>query len=389
MRLFERLHAHAASPLGRWWLAAALILMVGDTAYHVFVSNGEPPPVGGESLGPPAPEKTSVTLTPEQSMAAGIVVESITPKPFSEVFRAPGEVHVNDYLASNVGVRVAATIIERHAKLGDRVTRGQSVVTLYSSDMAAAQSAYVLASKNFVRVSRLKGIVSGQDFDEAEVKREEARGRLETYGLSRPEIAELAENGLTRRPAGQFDLSAPQDGVITTDDFRSGQQIEPGRTLFEIANLSSVWVEAQVSPSLAPRITGPRAHVIAADREYEGRIVQTHEQLNETTRTLGVRLQLENPSGALKPGQFVDVELFAAAKPELVVPTAAALRDAEDNWVVYIANAEGAFEPARVEVLYSVDNQTVITGIPEGTRVVTVGAFFVKSEAEKSRFAGE
>jgi RND family efflux transporter MFP subunit len=320
--------------------------------------------------------------------AVGIVVEPLTTKPLAEIFRAPGEVKVNDYSTSNVGTRVSATVIVRHAKLGDRVRKGQALVSLYSADIAEAQSAFVLATKYNDRIRNLgPPYVSGKDLDEAQVKQQETRGRLETYGLMPSEIADLARNGLATRAAGQFDLTAAQDGVITADNFRVGEIAEPAKPLFEIANLADVWVEAQVSPQLMSRIKGDRARIYVEGKAHDARIIQRREQLDEATRTLGVRLQLDNPGGTLKPRQFVDVELFGEATTELVVPTASVLRDAEGRWIIYVENEKDAFELRPIQVLRVAGEETAISGIPAGTRVVTKGAFFVKSEADKANFA--
>ena len=333
-----------------------------------------------------AESSKTVKLTPAQREAAGIVVEPVAIKPHAEMFPAPGEVHVNEYATSNVSPRIRATIISRHARLGDRVSSGKALVTLYSPEMAEAESAFVLASRNFDRMDKLKGYISGQQFDEAEVKRDETRGRLETYGLSTAQIAELAASGLASRPAGQFDLTAPQYGVITTDAFRLGEVVEPGKTLFEISNLSTVWIEAQVSADIAARIAGDRARVTAGAKSYEAKIIQTLQQFNEATRTVGIRLQVENQAGALKAGQYVNVELFGQPVSEISVPTAAVLRDEEGNWLVYVENEEGVFEPVQVQPLQVTAEETGISGISAGTKVVTRGAFFVKSEADKSSF---
>jgi RND family efflux transporter MFP subunit len=379
----------SAKRVWRTWLFIGMVaVLVGDAAYHVF--SREPQPQAEIAKTAPASQPTIVKLSPAQIADGGIVVEPLTAKSSSEIFRAPGEVKVNDYLTSNVSPRVSATVLTRHAKLGDRVRKGQDLITLYSANMAEAQSAFVLADKYFERIRKLGApYVSGKDFDEAQVKQQEARGRLETYGLMASEIADIAANGLATRAAGQFQLTAAQDGVITGDNFRVGEVADPAKTLFEISNLSTVWVEAQVSPAQISSIKGNRARVYVRGTPREARIIQTQTQLNETTRTLGVRLQLENPDGTLKPGEFVDVELFGDAKPELVIPTAAVLRDADGSWVVYVEKAPGSFEPSHVQVLRAAGDETVISGIPAGTRVVTKGAFFVKSEADKSSLADE
>jgi RND family efflux transporter MFP subunit len=373
-------------------LIAGAFIIVGDVALHLWLPNGDQGPAN-RPVAPAAPvvseaaaTQAPVKLTMDQRAAAGVMVERVALKPHAEVFRAPGEVHVNDYATSNAGARLRATVLSRSARLGDRVRKDQVLATLYSAEMAEAETAFVLASKNYTRMNALKDYVSGQQYDEADVKRLEARGRLSTYGLSTAEISQLESGGLGDRPAGQFDLRAPQDGVITTDAFRPGEVVEPGKTLFEVSDLATVWVEAQVSPAIAPRIAGTRARVTLGDRSFDGKILQTLETLDTATRTARVRVQVESRAGELKPGSFVNVELYSASVAEIFVPTVALLRDADGSWLVYEEPSDGEFSPAKVEVLHAAGDETAITGIAEGTKIVTAGAFFVKSEADKASF---
>ena len=384
----ETTQARRRSLWGRVGLAVIGLAVVAGMVAFVFFGETAPPPIDVTVEAQTDADRT-VTLSPAQREAGGIEVEAVGLKSHAEAFPAPGEVRVNDYTTSNVSSRLRASVISRHAKLGDRVPTGQTLVTLYSAEMAEAQSTFVLASKSFARMSNLKGYISGQQYDEAEVKRDEARGRLETFGLGTSEIAELASNGLSARPAGQFDLLAPQAGVVTTDAFRLGEVVEPGKTLFEISNLSTVWVEAQLNPEIVPRISGNRARVLRGTSAFDARIIQTLAQLNETTRTVGMRLEMQNPNGVLRPGEFVNVELFGEEVSELIVPTAAVLRDTDGSWFVYVENSQGAFELVPVQPLHAAGEETAISGITPGTKVVTKGAFFVKSEADKASFGEE
>ena len=385
---FSRLVQH----IWRTWLPiAAAMLIAVDAGYHLLNVRSDPGPgargqLATEEQAETTPPSSGVMLTPAQRAAAGIVVEPVVLKPHAEVFPAPGEVLVNDYATSNVSSRLRAVVISRQTQLGDRVRDGQPLVRLYSAEMAQAESDFVLATKTYERMNRLKAYVSGQQFDESEVKRDAARSQLETYGLNEHEIADLASTGFVARPAGQFDLTAPQGGVITTDAFRTGEVIEPGKTLFEISNLATVWIEAQVSPETAPKIVESRARVTAGGKTYSAKIIQTLEHLNETTRTVAYRLEVANPAGELRPGEYANIEMFGKLVPELFVPTEAVLRSPDGTWVVYTQNEKGAFEAVPVQPLHAAGDETAITGIPSGTKVVTRGAFFIKSEAEKSGF---
>lgn len=379
-------------------LGLCALILIG-TAVAWFAWTPEPPQIAGdehageaegehaeEAEGEHAEEAVGVVLTPEQRLGGGVMVAPLQAMPLPRVFRATGEVRSNDYTTGIVGPRITATVNSRSAILGDRVTVGQPLVTLYSMEMAEAQGAFLLAQRNLERFESLRDIVAGQQIDEATVKRQEARGRLESYGLTASQISTLVERGFTNNTIGQFVLTAPQGGTITKDEFRVGDVVEAGRALFEIANLQNVWIEAHVSPALLPEMTSEKGLIVSGNLTREAIVVQRRETVDEATRTVGVRLEADNSDGALKPGQFVDVELYGATEPVLAVPSEAVQRNPDGDWAIYVENADGSFAAHEVDVLYAVDDQTAIAGIPAGTRIVTSGAFFLASEAAKAGF---
>lgn len=334
-----------------------------------------------------ASEAKVVALTPAQRKEAGIVVEVVRPGPLSKAFRAPGEVRTNDYSTNSVTARHQAIVAERKAKLGDKVTKGQPLVGLFSAEMAEAQTAYVLAVQEYRRVQQLgRDIVAARRFNEADGKRRETRAKLETFGFASSQIDALAANGRSDHPAGQFDIVAPQAGTIVSDDFRLGSVVEPGKVLFVITNPDNVWIEAHVSPNIATEIAGEFAKVHAGSKEIVARVVQVQQQIDESTRTVGVRLEAASVDGALKPGLFVDVELYGKAELVTSLPTDAIVRGPDGDWTIYVENAKGEFEPKEIETLYTVGARTVISGIAPGAKVVTSGAFFVMAEAAKAGF---
>lgn len=347
---------------------------------------------------PTAPTDTQnagrVILTAEQRRAAGIIVSPLARSMLPPVIRAPAEVRTNDYITKTVGPRITATVMKRHAKLGDVVAQGQVLVTLYSQDMAEAQSGYVLAERDLARYRRLHdtAAISQKDFDQAQSNRQQYYGKLLSYGLTPSQIATLSRKGLTNSATGQFDLVAPIGGTIAKDDFREGDVIvveQESRPLFEITDPKNIWVEARLAPSLARSVSANDARVIVGGQVRPARVLQTGGVVDESTRTVLVRLTIDNADLLLKPGQFVDVELIGKAEPVRTVPTDAVLRDGAGNWVVYAEGKDGTFEPKRVTLRYTVGDRTAIDGLAEGVRVVTSGAFFVHSEAQKSSFAGE
>ncbi len=187
---------------------------------------------------------------------------------------------------------------------------------------------------------------------------------------------------------GTFDLLAPQSGTVVRDEFVLGELVESGRVLFEITDESVRWVEAQMPPEDAARVSvGDRARIAYRDAWLDGRVTQKHHLLNEITRTLAVRMEVPDPEHRLHPGVFVDVIVLAGeGEPVLAVPEAAVLRSSDGDWQVFVAENEGAFKPVEVELVRTTGGMAVIEGLPAGTGVVTSGAFFLQSELAKSGF---
>ena len=334
-------------------------------------------------------EEGGVKLTSEQQAMAGIVVKTLQPRDITGELRAPGEIQLNAYATSRVAPRIAAQVIERHAKLGDAVEHGAPLVALSSVDMAQAQGDLLVAEREWRRVSKLgREVVSEQRYTEARIAREQARARVSAFGMTEDEIKQLVATGKAELANGRFQLLAPQAGTVIRDEFIVGELVEPGRVLFEISDESLLWVEARLTPDEAARVT-PDAHatVLVGDQTVEGRVSQVHHALDESTRTLGVRIEVPNPGDRLHPGLFVEVRIASGTTRQvLAVPEDAVLRSTDGDWQVFVEHEPGEFEAREVEVIRSSAGQAVIEGVAPGARVVTRGAFFLQSELAKSGF---
>jgi len=331
----------------------------------------------------------AVHLTPEQVAAAGIEVSPLAPRPVPEALEAPGEVRLNLYATSRVTPRITAQVVGRHARMGDRVEKDQPLVTLSSAEMAEAQGAFIIAAREWQRVKRLGlNVVSEQRHLEAQVTYQQAWSRLLAYGMTPSQVQALADEGDVSRADGSFRLLSPQSGTVIRDPFVLGQMVAPGDLLFEITDEATAWVEAHLDPARMERVAvGAPARVRANGRWIEGRVIQVHHALEETTRTLGIRIEVPNPGDHLHPGQFVTTRIHVGeGTPQLALPPEAVLRGADGDWQVFVEKAPGEFEPVEVELVKRLPGLAIIDGIPPGTPVVTRGAFFLQSELAKSGF---
>ncbi len=330
-----------------------------------------------------------VALTAAQRQAAGIRVEPLTVRSLAGEITAPGEVKLNAYLTRQVTPRITAQIVQRHVALGDHVTPGQVLVTLSSVDMAEAQGALQLAAREWRRVQKLgRETVSDRRYTEARVAFEQARARVAAYGMTAEQIDALLTGDKGAPADGSFQLLAPQAGTVIRDAFIEGEFVEPGRVLFEISDESRVWVEANLAPEDASGVEpGTPARVRAGKAWLAGKVIQSHHTLNETTRTLAVRIEAPNPEERLHPGLFVETRIQGGDTAQvLALPQEAVLRSPDGDWMIFVEDEPDRYKPMEVDVIRTVETLAVIKGVPAGTRVVTQGAFFIQSELAKSGF---
>ena len=333
----------------------------------------------------------SVDFTPENMKAAGVIVEPVIYQNLENEINAPGEVTLNSYLSSKITPRIEAQVIARHAKLGDTVKKGDVLVTLSSVTMAEAVGELLVASKEWSRVKRLgPSAVSAKRYSEAKIANEQAKAKVIAYGMTEAQVKELLKKGMTSN-LGNFQLLAIQDGTIVSDNFIEGEIVEAGRILFDIVNEDILWVESKLSPEQAKDIkVGAVARVhIPTNGWIIGKVIQKHHLLDRETRTIGIRIELNNEDDRLHPGMYVETKIQTGeGEKYLAVPTKAILRSSDGDWIVFVEQEKaGEFKPVEIQTIRSVDDYTVIDGIDEGTRVVVSGAFFVQSELAKSGFA--
>ena len=331
----------------------------------------------------------SVELPADSAALDDIKTEVLKRQSLPRTMTAPGEVRSNSYRSSAVTTRIAAHIISRHARLGEHVEPGQPLVTLTSVEVAEAQGQAQIKAREWSRVQTLgEDIVGSRRYQEAQVEAEQARARLLAYGLKKAEIDRLIKQPEKYPPNGRFRLYSPRAGTVLSDDFVEGAFVEAGTQLFLVADESVVWVEANLAPNLAGDIeVGDSAEVLLDGDWHKGTVVQKHHVLNETTRTIPVRIELEAPDHSSHAGEFVQCRLTVGGSREVLsIPESALVRDEDGEWAVFVQEEPRHFERKVVKVSETSDGQAIISGLSEGTTVVTEGAFFLNSELAKGGF---
>jgi Cu(I)/Ag(I) efflux system membrane fusion protein len=250
------------------------------------------------------------------------------------------------------------------------VKAGDPLFEIYSPDLYNAQLNYLVAR----RAEAEPGSLS-----------QAARARLALFDVSDDFVNELVRKG---EPSRTYIYRAPAAGVVVDKMAVQGQMMKPGERIYRLADLSSVWVHAQIyEKDLGAVSAGQAAEVRASyggERVYPGTVAQILPQVEATTRSATARLVIDNPDGSLRPGMFVDTRFRAElAADAVLVPDSAVLRSGERN-TVFVALDGGSFEPREVKLGARTDDYryAVLDGLSAGERVVTSGQFMLDSESQ-------
>lgn len=249
---------------------------------------------------------------------------------------------------------------------GERVTRGQRLFDLYSPELVNAQEEFVQALN-----------IGNQGLLRA------SRNRLAALGIPASQITRLEK---TRQPSQTIPIYASQDGVVASLPVRDGMYIKPATRIMTLADLSSVWLLAEIFERQADWVkVGQPAEVTLAflpGRTWKGKVEYIYPSLDPITRTLKARLRFSNPDEALKPNMFANVKIYGGPKNDVVViPIEALIRTGHEERVI-IARGQGRFEPRRVRAgIESGEWVEIIEGVEPGETVVISGQFLIDSEA--------
>ena len=324
-----------------------------------------------------APGLAAVKIEPERQQLIGLRTAKVAAGPVGKALRTTGKVAVDESRVRKVSVKVDAYVERIYADFtGKPVARGEPLVSLYSPDLLAAQHELLLALKT--REALSQGALAG----DGDTLVEAARSRLKLWDLPDSTVAEIER---TRTPLKAVPLRSPASGVVTTKSVVEGAHLNPGDTLFEITDLSQVWVvaDAYEADLHELKVGLPASFTLKAlpGRSFTGKVAFIDPELNPETRTVRVRLQVPNPRGELKPEMFGEVLLKGQGRRGLVVPLDAVL-DAGTTKVVFVSLGDGKFEPREVTTGTTVGESVEIrSGLRVGEEVVVRANFLVDSES--------
>lgn len=338
-------------------------------------------PVYDDELSAPAavPGLATVTIDAARQQLIGLKTTEVKNGPVSASWQTTGRVAVDETRVRHVNTKVPGFVERIDVDfVGKKVRKGDPLFSLFSPELLAAQREYLLALKTERALSLAGGAAAGDGAALVEA----ARHKLAFWDVPESTIRRIAETG---EPERTLTFYSPAAGVVTKKDVVEGMRLEAGAMPFEIVDLSSVWVLADVSESQLgfAKVGTPATLKLKAfpNRELKGTVVFVDPMLEPRTRTVKVRLAFPNPTGDLRPEMFGEVTLRGTPREALQVPVDAVI-DSGAEKVVFVARGEGRFEP-RVVTLGASDgtNAEVLSGLAAGDHVVTRANFLVDSES--------
>ncbi len=326
-------------------------------------------------------DHTTIYLTPEKIQLIGVRTGKVETMDTNQVIRAVGTVQEDETRLHTINAKIEGWVEKLYVNFeGETVKKGQSLLTIYSPELVSTQEEYLLALRSRERLgdSQFPEIAeSGERLVEA------SRTRLKLWDIPDSEIARVEKSG---RPLRTLTIYAPASGIVTQKLVNPGMRIMAGAPLYEVADLSRVWVEASIYENEAGSVKlGDSASIMLdayPNKKWNGRIVFVSPVIDSQTRTIMVRFDFANPGLILKPGMFVNVDLENPLGEQLVVPFEAVL-DSGDRKFVFIYHEDGHFQPRIVQLGEKVNDEYYIvnSGLEVGDTVVTSGNFLVDSES--------
>ena len=335
----------------------------------------------------------AVSINAQKQQLMGILVETVGKSSDARLVRTTGRVGVEEERLHRLMAGAEGWVVSvEDNPLGTIVKKDELLATLYSREYRNAQQAFLgsLISQDRMRTGHDQQEESGKEPSE-DAGKEQSRGRdaslrineeqLRALGMGEAQIRELRKK---RQITSEITVSAPIDGIVLRRDISPGQRFDVGSEFYRIADLSKVWIIADVLGEDARAFRpGAKARVVVRERAtaVSAQVSDAPPFFDAETRTLKVRLEADNPRLMLRPDMFVDVELPMAGAPALTVPIDALL-DSGLSQRVFVEKAEGEFEPRVVQTGWRSGNRVeIVKGLAEGERVVARGTFLVDSES--------
>jgi Cu(I)/Ag(I) efflux system membrane fusion protein/cobalt-zinc-cadmium efflux system membrane fusion protein len=338
-------------------------------------------PVYEDEAGEKEPSST-IRIDPVTLQNMGVRTVRVEKKPIAKEIRAYGNLTYDETRVYTVNTKFNGWIEKIFVDFeGELVKRGQPLFAIYSPELVTAQEEYLLAQRQYQQVRN-------SDYDDVRQSArrllEASRKRLEYWDMTGRQIGQLEENGRPRKTVTVF---SPASGVVFRKNAFEGHYVKAGEHQYEIADLSTVWVDVDVYESDLPWVRKGMPAIMDLSyipgRRFTGKVLYVYPYLETKTRTAKLRLAFSNPKLELKPGMYANVHLNPqVSEAALVIPQEAVI-DSGTRKVVFVALGKGRFQPREVTLGVEGDGDRfqVLEGLSEGEEIVVSAQFMLDSES--------
>jgi len=329
----------------------------------------------------------TVQISPERQQLIGVRIGTVEPRALQKVIRTVGRIDYDEKRIGIVSPKISGWIEELYADFTGRfVRKGEPLLTIYSPELVSTQEEYLLALK--ARQDWSKSPFS-EVSEGGTLLVDSARRRLRLWDISDAQVKALEES---REPKKTLTLYSPFTGHVLEKMVNKGQFVDAGMALFKIADLSVVWLIADIYESelSAIRVGQPAAIQMSyyPGETFTGKAIYIYPTMDAQTRTAKVRYEFANPHGKLKPEMFANVEITVRLGDKLAVPEGAVI-DTGIRKVVIVDRGSGYFEPREVRLgVKAGEVFEVLDGLKAGERVVTSANFLIDSESKLKEAVG-
>jgi len=322
-----------------------------------------------------------VSLSPTQRIMANVATVAVKQSTLNKEINAVGIVQYDQSRQAKVTAWIAGRIDQLHVNtVGAFVSKDKPVAEIYSPDLLATQQEYLLAvrSRDQLKSSTIASIAQNGEGLVASAKQ-----RLMLFGVKESQIAELEKAG---KPNIRLSIYTPLSGIVIEKLVQQGQYVNSGEVLFNIADLSKVWIEIDVFENEVPYVRVGQQVEIRSAAEHgvssNGTISFIYPFHDPKTHTVKARVEMSNRGQKLKPDMFVNAIIRVPLARGLVVPVTAVI-DTGKRQVVWIETSPGMFEPREVQVGERVDDKVqIISGLKSGDKVAVSGGYLIDSESQ-------
>jgi Cu(I)/Ag(I) efflux system membrane fusion protein len=329
----------------------------------------------------------TVQVTPEKQQLIGVKIGTVEIRPLEKVIRTVGRVDYDEKRLVTISTKIGGWVEDLYVDFtGKFVSQGEPLLTIYSPELVSTQEEYLIAlrARKDLMTSPFAEISgSGNSLAES------ARRRLKLWDITDDQIKTLEESG---QPKKTLTLFSPSSGIVLERAVSKGMSVMPGTALYKLADLSVVWVLADIYEYELPFIRLGQSAAVQLSylpgETFTGKAIYIYPSLNPETRTAKVRFEFPNPHGKLKPEMYANVEIKVHMGQRLAVPEGAII-DTGIRQMAIIDKGSGYFEPREVKVGAKVDNYyEVIKGLKAGEKVVTSANFLIDSESRLKEAMG-